>query len=122
MTDTSASQPTEGARLHYSGMTHATTDDGTPATAHGLAGSAPTGHEKVSARTLFGADEDHDGIDLLHRLQPGIAATDGVGASRQKVKEPGRRFHFRKEKTEDPAVVSGADDDAPKPGWDQLTD
>jgi len=124
MTATNASQPAEGARLHYSGMTHATTDDGTPATAHGLAGSAPTGHESVSARSMFGSDEDHDGVDLLHRMQPGIAATDGVGAARQKVKEPGRRFRFRREKTNDPAVPArvDGDDDTPPAGWDQLTD
>ena len=117
-----ASQPAEGARLHYSGMTHATTDDGTPATTHGVAGSPPTGHESVAARAMFGADEDHGGVDLLHRMQPGIAASDGVGASRQKAKEPGRRFHFRKEKTVDSAARSDDDDDTPAPGWDQLTD
>jgi len=97
MTDLDASEvPSNGARLHYSGMTHATTDDGTPATSHGCTGEAPTGHEWVSARAVFGADADHDGVDLLHRLQPGIAATDGVGAGRQKVTEPGRRFRFRR--------------------------
>jgi len=106
-----ASQTEQGARLHYSGMTHATTDDGTTATAHGCTGDAPTGHESISARALFGNDEDHGGVDLLHRMQPGIAATDGVGASRQKVKDPERRYRFRRDKSASP----GGSVDDPEP-------
>jgi len=81
MSDTNASQ---GERLHYSGMTHATTDDGTPETIRACDGEAPTGHEKVDARAVFGSDADHDGVDLIHRLQPGVAASDSIGWGRKK--------------------------------------
>jgi len=73
----------QGERLHYSGMTHAKTLDGTTATEAGREGPAPTGHEKIDARAILGAD-DGSGMDLLHRMQPGISAADGVGAGREK--------------------------------------
>jgi len=76
----------QGERLHYSGMTHANTLDGTTATEAGREGPAPTGHEKIDARAILGAD-DGSGMDLLHRMQPGIAASDGVGAGREKAEK-----------------------------------
>jgi len=59
-------------RLKYSGMTSATTNDGTAATDNALPGTSPTGKEKVDVADIL----DSEGGDALSQLQPGSHSAD----------------------------------------------
>ena len=66
-----AAEPTP-ERLNYSGMTNATTNDGTAATDNALRGKSPTGKESVDVADILDPDgADSAGADVLSQLQPG---------------------------------------------------
>jgi len=68
-----AAEPTP-ERLKYSGMTNATTNDGTAATDNALPGKSPTGKESVDVADILDPDgADSAGADVLSQLQPGAA-------------------------------------------------
>ena len=68
-----AAEPTP-ERLHYSGMTNATGNDGTAATDNPLPGKSPTGKESVDVADILDPDgADSAGADVLSQLQPGAA-------------------------------------------------
>ena len=84
MSNADGSQP---ERLHYSGMTNASGDDGTSATDSAGHPDSPTGKEAVDATEVFGTDADNDDVDIIHRLQPGVDSADTVGRERRNEKK-----------------------------------
>ena len=60
-------------RLKYSGMTNATTNDGTAATDNALPGTSPTGKETVDVSDILDSDGDDD---VVSQLQPGSRNSD----------------------------------------------
>ena len=81
MSNADGSQP---ERLFYSGMTNASSDDGTSATDSAGYPDSPTGKESADVTEVFGTDADNDGVDIIHRLQPGVDSADTVGRERRK--------------------------------------
>jgi len=81
MSNADGSQP---ERLFYSGMTNASSDDGTSATDSAGHPDSPTGKESADVTEVFGTDADNDGVDIIHRLQPGVDSADTVGRERRK--------------------------------------